>query len=83
MPAFAAFKGAHAPRAPNRDSLTVRDPTTQFTSDDASDPFEIDAISLKPRQIVPGLIPTYLRRDGPGSGAVVGIVLAVSPASFF
>ncbi|KAK7177464.1 hypothetical protein PSPO01_16485 [Paraphaeosphaeria sporulosa] len=81
MPAFAAFKGAQAPRA-HLDSLMVRHPTTQFTLDDAFTPFGIDAISLKLRQIVPGLIPIYLRRDGPGSGAVVGIVLG-SIAGFF
>ncbi|KAK7178604.1 hypothetical protein PSPO01_15348 [Paraphaeosphaeria sporulosa] len=81
MPAFAAFKGAQAARAP-LDSLMVRDPTTQLTFDDAFALFGIDAISLKPRQVVPCLIPTYLHRDGPGSGAVVGIVLG-SVAGFF
>lgn len=71
MPALAASDGV----APNLDSLTTRDPTTQFASDDAFAPFGIKSRSLESRQIVQGLIPTYLRQDGPGTGIVVGITL--------
>lgn len=76
MPAFAASNGgAQAPGAPNVDSLMTRNPTTQYASDDAFGPFGIQKRSLESRQIVQGLIPTYLRPDGPGTGVVVGIVL--------
>lgn len=63
MPAFALPHGAEAP---NPASLAARQP-------DAFSP--IDARSLDSRQVVQGLIPTYYRDDGPGAGAVVGIVL--------
>jgi hypothetical protein len=75
MPALAASNGAQAQGAPNLNGLSARDSVARFASDDAFAPFGIDARSLESRQIVQGLIPTYLRQDGPGTGAVVGITL--------
>ncbi|KAF9733385.1 hypothetical protein PMIN06_010834 [Paraphaeosphaeria minitans] len=71
MPALAPSNSG----APNLDSLTTRDPTTQLAPDGAFASFEITTRSLESRQIVQGLIPTYYRQDGPGTGAVVGITL--------
>lgn len=76
MPVLATHPdGAQAPGVSYIDSLMARNPTTRFTSDVTPGSYSVDARSLESRQIVQGLIPTYLRNDGPGAGAVVGIVL--------
>ncbi|KAF1979846.1 hypothetical protein BU23DRAFT_523407 [Bimuria novae-zelandiae CBS 107.79] len=76
MPALAITGGAQAPRAPDSSSLTAREPATDFTANAPYSPYNaVNPRSLESRQIVQGLIPTYYRNDGPGAGAVVGIVL--------
>ncbi|KAK3207803.1 hypothetical protein GRF29_96g447621 [Pseudopithomyces chartarum] len=73
MPAFAIPNAAGAFDAA---SLAIRNPNAQPNPNPAYSPYD-DAIarSLASRDIVQGIIPTYYRNDGPGTGAVVGIVL--------
>lgn len=75
MPVLAIPDKAQTPRAVDSSTLITRKAAAKFASNAAHSPYPVDARSLQSRQIVEGLIPTYYRNDGPGTGAVVGIVL--------
>ncbi|KAF2244833.1 hypothetical protein BU26DRAFT_608341 [Trematosphaeria pertusa] len=66
--------GSLAPRHPDASSLIARRPAIQLSSDSALAPDALSGRSIEGRAVA-GIIPTYYRVDGPGSGAVVGIVL--------
>lgn len=73
MPALAAY--FHATAAPPDPSLTARNSALHSILDNDFYPGLPDPRSIHARDVVPGIIPTYLRRDGPSPGVVVAIVL--------